>query len=60
VQYLSTLMQSSHDEAKQKKFGLTPKNWRLIPPLSLVIPIGRSENTVCEFRPQLQKNVALT
>src|ERR1700693_5565251 len=30
VQYLRTLMQSSHDEARQKKFGLTPRELEIV------------------------------
>lgn len=30
VQYLRTLMQSSHDEARQRKFGLTPRELEIV------------------------------
>jgi two-component system nitrate/nitrite response regulator NarL len=30
VQYLRTLMQSTHDEARQKKFGITPRELEIV------------------------------
>src|SRR6476660_5845564 len=46
VQYLRTLMQSSHDEASQKKFGLTPRELEIV---SAVVA-GRSEEHTSELQ----------
>ena len=45
VQYLRTLMQSSHDEARQKKFGLTPRELEIV---SAVVA-GYSNKEIAEY-----------
>ena len=45
VQYLRTLMQSSHDEARQKKFGLTPREIEIV---SAVVA-GFSNKEIAEY-----------
>jgi DNA-binding NarL/FixJ family response regulator len=45
VQYLRTLMQSSHDEARQKKFGLTPRELEIV---SAVVA-GYSNREIAEY-----------
>ncbi len=45
VQYLRTLMQSSHDEARQKKFGLTPREIEIV---SAVVA-GYSNKEIAEY-----------
>ena len=45
VQYLRTLMQSSHDEARQKKFGLTPRELEIV---SAVVA-GFSNKEIAEY-----------
>jgi two-component system nitrate/nitrite response regulator NarL len=45
VQYLRTLMQSSHDEARQRKFGLTPRELEIV---SAVVA-GYSNNEIAEY-----------
>src|SRR6204780_2888206 len=45
VQYLRTLMQSSHDEARQKKFGLTPREREIV---SAVVA-GYSNKEIAEY-----------
>lgn len=45
VQYLRTLMQSTHDEAKQKKFGLTPRELEIV---SAVVA-GYSNKEIAEY-----------
>lgn len=45
VQYLRTLMQSTHDEARQKKFGLTPRELEIV---SAVVA-GYSNKEIAEY-----------
>jgi two-component system, NarL family, nitrate/nitrite response regulator NarL len=45
VQYLRTLMQSSHDEARQRKFGLTPREIEIV---SAVVA-GYSNKEIAEY-----------
>jgi two-component system, NarL family, nitrate/nitrite response regulator NarL len=45
VQYLRTLMQSSNDEARQKKFGLTPRELEIV---SAVVA-GYSNKEIAEY-----------
>src|ERR1700722_4017617 len=45
VQYLRTLMQSSHDEARQKKFGLTPRELEIV----AAVVAGYSNREVAEY-----------
>jgi DNA-binding NarL/FixJ family response regulator len=45
VQYLRTLMQSSHDEARKKKFGLTPRELEIV---SAVVA-GYSNKEIAEY-----------
>jgi len=45
VQYLRTLMQSSHDEARQRKFGLTPRELEIV---SAVVA-GYSNKEIAEY-----------
>jgi two-component system, NarL family, nitrate/nitrite response regulator NarL len=45
VQYLRVLMQSSHDEAKQRKFGLTPRELEIV---SAVVA-GYSNKEIAEY-----------
>src|SRR5262249_8717131 len=45
VQYLRTLMQSSHDEARQRKFGLTPRELEIV---SAVVG-GYSNKEIAEY-----------
>jgi two-component system nitrate/nitrite response regulator NarL len=45
VQYLRTLMQSSHDEARQRKFGLTPRELEIV---SAVVA-GFSNKEIAEY-----------
>src|ERR1700758_914296 len=45
VQYLRTLMQSSHDEARQKKYGLTPRELEIV---SAVVA-GYSNREIAEY-----------
>ena len=45
VQYLRTLMQSSHDETRQKKFGLTPRELEIV---SAVVA-GYSNKEIAEY-----------
>jgi DNA-binding NarL/FixJ family response regulator len=45
VQYLRTLMQSSSDEARQKKFGLTPRELEIV---SAVVA-GYSNKEIAEY-----------
>ena len=44
-QYLRTLMQSTHDEARQKKFGLTPRELEIV---SAVVA-GYSNKEIAEY-----------
>lgn len=45
VQYLRTLMQSTHDEARQRKFGLTPRELEIV---SAVVA-GYSNKEIAEY-----------
>jgi two-component system nitrate/nitrite response regulator NarL len=45
VQYLGTLMQSTHDEARQKRFGLTPRELEIV---SAVVA-GYSNREIAEY-----------
>jgi len=45
VQYLRTLMQSSNDEARQRKFGLTPRELEIV---SAVVA-GYSNKEIAEY-----------
>ena len=45
VQYLRTLMQSSHDEGRQKKFGLTPRELEIVSP----VVAGSSNREIAEY-----------
>ncbi len=45
VQYLRTMMQSTHDEAKQKSFGLTPRELQVV---SAVV-VGYSNKEIAQY-----------